>query len=91
MLSHAPSSLQCSYLLELAISGAHTDLPSVINPLIDAGSPGVLGSQVEVHIVLKGLDGQLGTVEIHLRGSGQEAWEACQTHKVVMRFHTAIA
>lgn len=54
------------HLLELAIRDGHTDLPPVIDPLVQAGHIPFFAAQVEADIVLKGLDWQALTIEKNL-------------------------
>ena len=56
-----------THLAELPVRGSDADLPAVIDALVDAGHGIPLQPRVQVHIVLEGLDGQLGPIEGHLQ------------------------
>lgn len=54
------------YLVELSISWTDADLPAIGHPLIHTRHTVVLGSKVQVHILLETLDRQALAIEVNL-------------------------
>ena len=64
-------------LLELAVGGRNADLPTLVHAQVLARTAGQLVAQVQLAVLLEGLDGQHLPVERHLRAGGTTIIAAC--------------